>query len=172
MRPFSTFSKNSTISSLVTLVKSKGILGWKLSHPTPVLALYNLDAFSSSHSFSFGGAPLISSIPHFPRLVIHVLHAFVTLPVLTHSFLFASQRSNSLETSSSFFQNLCSSSPCCGLPAVNTLDHWSHPFADAILQSFFSHPQVSIFQPNIPFSGFLPLFDGATLSSQSAASNS
>ena len=50
------FSSNSTISLLVSFVKSKGILEWKPSHPTPVFSLYNLEAFSKSHSFSLGKA--------------------------------------------------------------------------------------------------------------------
>ena len=41
----SAFSKNSTISPLVSLVKSKRTFGWKSSHPTRVFALYNLDTF-------------------------------------------------------------------------------------------------------------------------------
>ena len=69
-----------------------------------------------------------------------------------------------------FFQDRCSSSPCCGLPAVRTLDHLSHPFADAILQSSFLILNVPFSnQTTFFFSGFLPLLDGATLSSQSAA---
>ena len=38
--------KNSTFSPFFSFVKSKGTFGWKPSHPTPVFALYNLDAFS------------------------------------------------------------------------------------------------------------------------------
>ena len=54
--PCSTFSKNSTISLLVSFVKSRLNFGWQPSHPTPVFALYNLEAFSKSQYFSLGKA--------------------------------------------------------------------------------------------------------------------
>ena len=82
--PFSTFSMNSTISSHVSFVQSKGTFG---SHPTPVFALYHLETFSNSHSFNLLAAlPPIFSPPHFPKLFLHVLHIFVTLPVLCQFF--------------------------------------------------------------------------------------
>ena len=56
LRLCSTFSKTSTISPLVSCVQSKGTLGWKPSRPTPVFALYNLDAFAVNTPFSFGKA--------------------------------------------------------------------------------------------------------------------
>ena len=46
----------STISPLVSFVRSSGILGWKPSHPSPVFALYIREAFSKSPSFSLGSA--------------------------------------------------------------------------------------------------------------------
>ena len=52
----SSFSKNSTIFPLVSCVKSIGTFGWNPSHPTPVFALYNLDAFSNSPSFTLDNA--------------------------------------------------------------------------------------------------------------------
>ena len=105
----STFSLNSTISPLVSLVKSRGTLRWKPSHPC--LALSILDAFSSSHSFSLTGLPLISSIPHFPRLAppcsarfrhIRQRFALCFTAVQQPSILFF------------FLQDLCSSSSCWG----------------------------------------------------------
>ena len=44
------------ISTLVSFVRSRGTCGWKPSHHIPVFALYNLEPFSRSHSFSFGKA--------------------------------------------------------------------------------------------------------------------
>ena len=60
----STFSMNSTIPLLVSFVKSKGTLGWKPSHSTPVFALYFLDAFSNYFHSASAALPPISSAPH------------------------------------------------------------------------------------------------------------
>ena len=96
----STFSRNSTIPFLVSFVNSKKTFGWKSSHPTPFLALYN-----NSHFFSQGKG----SSNFFSSSFFHGLSStFCTLSshcqCFAHSFLFASQRSNNLAPSSSFFK--------------------------------------------------------------------
>ena len=135
----STFSKNSATS-------------WDPSHPSPVLAFYNLEAFSRSHSFSLGKATSnffnssssqgLSSI--FCTLSPHC-HCF------THSCLFASHRSISLASSSSFSQILVPRSPCCGLrdfmqkscTSLHTRNHLRHLLLLLFfLSSFSSHPLV------------------------------
>ena len=51
--------------------------------------------------------PPISSTLHCQQLILHVLHVFVTLPVSCPFFLFASQRSIGLASSSSFSSRIC-----------------------------------------------------------------
>ena len=78
----STFSRTSTISPLVSFVKSWGTFGWKPSHPTPVFALYDLDTLSN-HTLYEPWQCFLRSLQFriFPRLVLHFLPVFVTLPV-------------------------------------------------------------------------------------------
>ena len=128
----STFSRNSMISPLVSFGTSRRTLGWKPSHPTPVFALYSLDASSSSPSFRLGSASsnffnssfFHSSILQFCTFSSHY-------QCFAHSFLFASERSNNLAYSSSFFRIGAPPSPCCRLrdfvqessASLRTLDH-------------------------------------------------
>ena len=99
---YSTFSKNSTIYLLVSFGKSKGTVGWNLSHPTPVFALYNLDAFSKSPSFNLGSASSHSLYSSSLRGLFCILCTSSHCQCFDHSFRFASQRSNNLASSSSF----------------------------------------------------------------------
>ena len=90
---------------LLFLCQIQGTFGWKPPQPTPVFALYNLDTCSNSHSFSHGRA----SCKFFNSSVFQGLSStFCTLSshcqCFAHSFLFPSQRSNSLASSSSFFK--------------------------------------------------------------------
>ena len=98
-----------------------------------------------------------------------------------HSFLFASQRSNSLASSYSFHQDLRSYSPCCKLrelvqkpsTAFRTLDHSDSPFAAEILTSFsYASSLFHFLQPERTFlRGFFLCWTEPRRFSQSAASN-
>ena len=88
----STFSKNSTISPLVSFVKSKRTFGWNPSHPAPVFAVYNLDTFSKSHSFNPGSASsnlfntsFSKGCPQKSVCFHHIANALNILPSLLHS---------------------------------------------------------------------------------------
>ena len=86
------FFKNSTTSSVVSLVKSKGTFGWKQSHP-----LLSLPCTISTLSpvrilLALVGLPPISSIPHFSKSCPqcsarfrHIANALSILSSLLHS---------------------------------------------------------------------------------------
>ena len=96
----STFTKNSTTSPLVSFVKSRGTFGWNPSHPTPVFAMYNLDALSKSPSFNLGNASSHSFNSSFLHGLFCVFCTYSShCQCFAYSFLFASQRSNELHFS-------------------------------------------------------------------------
>ena len=172
---FPPFSSISTISLLVSFIKSKRILGWKPSHSTPVLSLHNLEAFSKSNSFSLGKA---SSNFHqflmFPRLVLQILHALITLPMLCPLFPLCFTTVQQRCIFFSFLQDLCSSSPYCRLGAsvpessisLHTLNHLRHLLLMHFLQFFFSSTFFFSFSnhSNATSARYLPILDGSTLS--------
>ena len=116
------------------LCQIQGTIGWKLSHPTPVFALYNLDTFSNSHSFNLGSASSNFLSSSFSKVFSKSCMFSSHCQCFAHSFLCASQRSKSL-ASFFFLQDLRSSSPCCGVrdlvqkprTAFRALDHVTHP---------------------------------------------
>ena len=124
--------------------------------------------------FALVGLPRISSNPHFSEACVSSM--FCTLSshcqCSAHSFLFASQRSSNL-TSSSFFFKICAP-PLHEVGFVifmqepgtvfRTLGHLIHPSLMQFFQSFSSHPPVFICPTKqIIFEWFLPLLDEATL---------
>ena len=85
-------------------MKSRGTFGWNPSQPTPVFALYNLDAFSMSPSFNLGDA----SSHSFNSSFLHGLFCIFCISSLhcqcfAHSFLFVSPRSVLLSSTSLAF---------------------------------------------------------------------
>ena len=134
-------------------------------------ALYNLDAFFSSHSLRVWLPSISSKFLISPRRVLHVLHAFVTLPMLCPIFLLCFRAVEQPGTLFFFLQDLCSSFPCCGLrdlvqkpsTSFRTLDH----LIDTLLMQLFHLSLLILLFSLSPtkhtiFAWFLSLLDGAT----------
>ena len=125
---------------------------WGGSRHTPLLSLllYSFDTFSNPHPFCLGSASSDFFISSFFHGLSSIFLTFSShCQCFAHSFLFASQRSDNLASSSSFLQDLCSSSPCCrpsdfvqeSSASLRTLDHvrhfWLVPFLHLFLLIFF-----------------------------------
>ena len=117
--------------------------------------------------------PLISSIPHFPRLVLQNLDILITLPMLCPFFPLCLTTVLQTRTLIFFLQVLCSSSPCCGLSefvqetstSLRTLNNLSHFIVDAPPPSFSSHLPFSFsLTSNTTSAWCLPILDGSTVS--------
>ena len=104
----STFSKNSTIAPHIFFCQVQMDIrdNLLLFLPCTISTLCPI-----RNLLVLAGIPPTFATPHFPRLVLHVLHAFVTLPMRCPCFPRASQPGILFF----FLQDLCSSSPCCGL---------------------------------------------------------
>ena len=161
----STFSKNSTISRSVSLVKSKEIFGCHPWHPTPIFALYNLDTSSSSHSFNLGSA----SSNFFNSLFIQgVSSRFCTSSLHCQCFATTFQQPYVLLL---FFQNQCSSTPCCGFRDIGqktgTVFRTLHHLPYLLLTQFFHLLFLIHLLPpskNTIFAWCLPILHEAKLS--------
>ena len=82
--------------------QSRSTFGRKPSHPVLPCLISTLSPVRTL--VALVGLSPISSILHFPRLVLQVLHAVVTLPMICPFFPLCSQRSNSPTSSYSFFK--------------------------------------------------------------------
>ena len=102
-----------------------------VAHPTPVFTLYNLDAFSRSPSFNLGNTSSHSWNYSFFQGLFCTLSSHCQC--FAHSFLFASQRSNNLASSSSIFR-ICT--PL--LHIVGLVILWRRPALPSALLVIFS----------------------------------
>ena len=102
--------------------------------------------------------PLISSVPHFPRLVLQILRALVTLPMRCPLFPLCFTTVQQPCIFSFILQDLRSFFPCCGTrdfvhessTSLCTLDHLRHLFLMHLLYFFSSSFFLSFLQPIIP----------------------
>ena len=107
----STFSKNSTISPLISFGKSRGSLGWNPSHPTLSLLCTFLLPFPSRLLSTSAALPHISSTPHSSRVCLSCSvpphHIASVLTILSFFCLTTAQQPRILFF---FLPNQCSSS--------------------------------------------------------------
>ena len=108
----------------------------------------------------------------FPQLILQILCALITLPNALPIFLFASQRSNNLTSSSSFFKmwapplHAVGFEILCKSASLRTVNYLRHLFVDASPPSFPSH--LFCFSLSLTTHSTtawcLPILDGSTLS--------